>query len=205
METISQFLLEYKMVWITLHAVAAGIGIGAATVTDVMFFNSLRDGKIVPWENKVFRLLTKTIWMILWIILISGLLLFLGDIETYSMSTKFIVKMTVVAALFLNGILLNRYLHPRMNQLNFQNKGSQAVKRIAFASGAVSIVSWYLAFILGMQKTIPVDTETGLLIYGFTLVFVVSISQLFCNHFQKKMIPKKRKKKTNSKKKPKIS
>jgi hypothetical protein len=219
MENFSSFLLEFKTLWIAIQAIAIAVGLGAATVTDITFFNFLRDGRINLSRDKIFRSLMNTVWIAAWIALLGGLFIFLGDPETYSRSIVFSLKTSIIGVLLVNGIIIRTYIQPRLQELGSAELRSAIPKHVAFASAAISLISWYVVFLLDRLETLFIDMETGLLIYGFTLILVVSLSQICCNYFQIKAVEKKNKelqkqkekeekrkakkrKKTNTKKKP---
>lgn len=175
---IQEFLIKYKSIIIIIHAIGAAIGVGAATISDFTFFNFLKDGKVDTKESSVFKIFTKAIWLALGILIISGIALFLSNPSGYSQSSKFILKMGIVGALTLNGILMTGYLHKNMEKLSFLTKSNTVVKRIAFASGGISIASWYLAFILGSIRSIPVQLYEGAILYILVLTVGIGISQI---------------------------
>ena len=59
------------------------------------------------------------------------------------------------------------------------------IRKIAFALGAISIVSWYSAFILGMLRTLPIEFSSLLLIYLFILGGAIIGSQFMERFFVK--------------------
>ncbi len=191
MESISEFFSEYKSIIIILHAMSAAIGLGAATVSDVLFFKFLKDGDITKEETPILDTMTNIMWVALSLLIATGIALFLSDPATYSESSKFIVKMFVVGAITLNGLVLTKYLHRNMHNLTFTNPYHKKAKRIAFASGAISIGSWYLSFILGSIRSIPLTIQSGILTYLLLLVIAVIVSQVMYARFQKKFLIKK--------------
>jgi hypothetical protein len=186
MESIIHFFSESKSIIIVIHAVSAAIGLGAATVSDVLFFKFMTDGKIDRTETPVLDSMTRIMWIALSLLIISGIGLFLSDPQGYLQSSKFLVKMFIVFAIALNGFVMTIYLHPRMQSLNFTNPGSTRVKKIAFALGGISIGSWYLSFLLGSVRSIPLSTELGILLYIVTLVVAIAASQVLYKRYAKK-------------------
>ena len=59
-------------------------------------------------------------------------------------------------------------------------------RKIAFALGGVSMVSWYSAFILGMLRKAPFDFSSLLLIYFLLLVGAIIGSQFMERFFIKR-------------------
>lgn len=180
---LQEFLQEYKSIIIIIHAIGAAIGVGSATISDVTFFDFLKDGRVDAKESSVFQIFTKTIWLALGILILSGIALFLSNPEFYAQSPKFILKMGIVGILTLNGMLMTGYLHRNMEKLNFQTPGNIRLKRTAMISGAISISSWYVAFILGSLRSLPIRFYEGLIIYGLVLFIGVGVSQILYKRY----------------------
>jgi len=177
-----EFFSQIKPIVIIIHAFAGAIGIGATTVTDTLFFKFLSDFKITRGEKETMDTLSKVIWVALALLVLTGVALFLSNPVAYGNSSKFLVKMVVVGVIFLNGLLLNFVIGPRMQKLRFdtnESKGEFRVfKRIAFISGVVSITSWYASFLLGLLSKIPLTFVQGIGVY-LGIIFVGGcVSQL---------------------------
>ena len=173
------FLGAYHEVILIVHVMAMALGLGGATITDVLFFRFLKDKKI-SWEEKgTLDTLSQFLWTVLAIAVVSGLGLYLPEVARLNESAKFLVKAVVVLVIIINGATLNLLVSPKLIKLSFdQKEESRALRRLAFGLGAVSIVSWYSAFILGMLKSIPVSFMVGLAIYIALLVVAIFMSQL---------------------------
>jgi len=180
------FFIEYKTVIIILHALCAAIGVGAATISDIMFFRFMKDGKIDRGETPVLDTLTKSIWFAIAGLILTGIFLFMTNPELYAASSKFLVKVVIVGFIILNGIFLTLYLHKRMLYINFLTPGNRTVKRLGFASGALSIVSWYVVFILGSIRSIPYSFASGLVMYLVLVVGAIGVSQVFYLRYRKR-------------------
>ncbi len=185
-------LIQFKSIITIVHLLGFALGVGGATVTDMFFFRFLRDYHISKWEANIMHMVSQLIWIGLAILVISGLGLYLQDAEVLNMSSKFITKVIIVGVILLNGILLNLYISPKMIMINFGKKHKHhpgelhQLRRAAFASGAVSLVSWYSAFILGSLRSIPLQVSQALFIYLILLVGAVGGSQLVERFFDAK-------------------
>jgi len=184
-----EFITQFKTIIIIIHAFAGAIGIGATTVTDTLFFKFLSDRVVTAGEKDIMDMLSKILWTALLVLIVSGVLIFASDTTRYLASSKFLVKVVIVGIIFLNGILLSTYLGPRLERLRFDTRQSVAqypwFKRIAFASGVVSISSWYGAFLLGLVPSIPLSFVQGLLIYILILLIGGAISQVVLGRFSR--------------------
>lgn len=173
---VTPYLVAYKSGMVLLHAMAAGVGLGAATVGDFFFFRFLKDFRISKKESEVLGHLSQVIWTALALLVLTGLGIFLSDVETYLASTKFITKMLVVAVLTLNGALLNLLVAPRLVQISFGDKHAHQpgelhrLRKMAFLFGPISIVSWYFVFVLGSLRAVPWTLPVMLGIYGGLLL-----------------------------------
>ncbi len=176
-------LKNYKTLIIVLHALAGAVGLGAATVSDVFFFKFMKDYKVSQSEHEMVKTLSNVIWCALGIIIVTGIGLFVPKSDVLLMSSKFLIKMTGVGVLVLNGLVLNLLVSPRLMDITFHegydHKSGElhALRKLSFASGSISIVTWYMVFTLGLFPKIPVDYRTALLLYVALLCFAVAGSQ----------------------------
>jgi len=181
-----------SQVIIAVNAFAIAIGLGASTLTDISFFRFLKDGEISEWEFGVLRLFSEVIWFSLAIIILTGLGIFFGDIGRYALSGEFLLKTVIIGVIVANGAVLNLYVMPRiLLSAVKQDRGyepGRAVRKISFALGAVSLVSWFSAFILGYINLPLVDVPRVLLIYVSLLLCAVIVSQIVESRF----VPAKR-------------
>lgn len=177
---LNSFLELTRPVILIAHVLGMALGLGAATISDIFFFNFLKDFKISKKEDAVLHKLSQVIWLALGVIVIAGIGLYLPRAATYHESSKFLLKMIIVLIILVNGSILNLFISPLLTKISFgekhdHHKGELAfMRRIAFALGAVSLTSWYSAFILGSVRSIPVNLVTGFWVY-FGLVFCAVI------------------------------
>ncbi len=152
------FFAEYQRLFLTFHILSVVIGMGGATITDILFFSFLKDFKISKKEADVVSILSNVITAAMLLLYVTGICIYLSDIPKYSVSPAFFSKTVIVAALTVNGILLHAYVAPRMIHISFLKKefGAKHVihrlRGVAFAMGAVSFSSWYFVFFLSMLK-----------------------------------------------------
>lgn len=182
MEDTIQFFGEYKYISVIAHVFSVIVGMGSALVSDVLFNVYIKDKKINPTENKTLEVLSRIIWISLGIIILSGIAIFLSDPLMYINSTKFLVKMSVVLAIILNGYLFWKITHKSLKKINFTDTDVHhkyvRIRKLSFAFGAVSIVSWLSAFILGSVKSIPVSFWAAMDMYATTIILAIIGSQI---------------------------
>lgn len=178
-ELFAPILSSQKIFWIIVHNVGFILGVGSATITDIFFFRFLKDNTISAGEKRVMDTLTSVIWAGLGILIVSGLALFIPNQEALSVSSKFLLKVVVVGVIIANGVALNMFVGPYMRRLSFEGtKPAKRFRRLAFALGGISIVSWYLAFFLGSLRKIPINFKLALWAYFVVLICVVIGSQI---------------------------
>lgn len=186
---LENFLVEYKWIVIILHVLGAALGVGGATVTDILFFKFLRDHKISRREADIMNSVSKIIWIALGLIIVSGIALYLPASERLNDSAKFMTKMIAVIVLVLNGIALNMIVAPRLVKIYFgdldpiKKERTKIIRRLSFALGAISITSWYFVFILGSLRSFTLNFQEFMMIYLSLILLAILGSQLFERNF----------------------
>ncbi len=181
---ISPLLLAITIPLVLVHTLAAAIGVGTATVVDVLFFRFLRDFRISEFESQILNVGSQIIWGALGILLVSGLGLYLPHAAALNHEASFLVKMIILGILILNGAALNLYLAPRLVRMTFR-KGLAVsepslcrIRHSAFLQGGVSFVSWYSVFILGVWQENPYSFRALLASYLVLVVIALIMGQL---------------------------
>lgn len=188
-------LAEHHEFIAILHLFGAALGIGGATISDVLFFRFLKDFRISEWESEVLHALSQIIWFALAVLLLAGLALYLPEAGELNQSAKFLVKMIVVAVIIVNGALLNILIAPKLVKISFGKKHEHEagelhhIRKIAFALGAISIVSWYSAFTLGALRKVPLEFSSLLLLYLLLIGVAIAASQIMERYFAKQAGP----------------
>lgn len=177
-------LSKYRTFITGLHLFGFALGLGGATVTDIFFFRFLKDFKISESEAEVLHTISQVIWFALGLLIISGLGLYLPVFESLNQNPKFLLKLIVVGVIVVNGFLLNLIVSPKLVKISFGGQHEheagelRRLRKICFALGSVSFVSWYSAFILGIIRSTPYSLSELLAMYIFVLLIVILISQL---------------------------
>ena len=179
--TMTAFIQDHYTIVLALHLLAMAVGIGGATVSDILFFKFLKDYRISKKEAEVLHVLKDVILSAMLLIAVSGIALFIGKPELGS-SGPFLVKTIAATVLIINGICLHAFIAPHLIHLDL--KGSQKMSRVwhrlAFALGAISLCSWYSVFLLASLKSmLPQDFSALLKIYLLVLTSGVIGSQVF--------------------------
>jgi len=179
-------LAEYKMLILFGHLIGFVFGVGGATMSDTLFFRFLKDFKITKVENKILAGASEFVWFGLFIVVLTGVGLYLPQSEALLANPKFILKALVVLIIIANGAFLSLVISPNLVKISWKDNGvnitkTRKLRRLAFASGAISFVSWYSALILGFLKSTPFSLIDLLGIYFGTLLIAVTGSQIVEN------------------------
>jgi hypothetical protein len=173
-DLLSQPLLEQAEIYIvTVHLFGLVLGLGGAVVLDVMIFHFLNNFTISNREAVIMHLISQMIILGLILLIVSGAALTLTDPQGYFENPRFLMKMTAVGVVTINGILLNLFVVPRMEQISFQQRESERPDGLisgAFVAGAVSMVSWFSVFILAMINPLESFSYLTLLIAYLVLL-----------------------------------
>ncbi len=186
---LSPLLAENHDFIFALHLLAVALGIGGATIADVFFFKFLKDFRISKTEAAVLHTLSQVIWFALGFIVLTGVGLYIPAAVILNMSPKFLGKMVIVGVLIANGAFLNLLVSPKLVRISFGGKHEhkpnelRRLRKLAFALGAISITSWYSAFMLALWRDVPFLFAEILLGYGLVLCVAVAMSQFFEHRF----------------------
>lgn len=181
--------MEYLL---TFHLLGMIFGLGGTFILDILIFHFLRNFKINTQEAVIMHLISQLIVIGLFLLIVTGAAIYLTDVENYSNSSRFLMKMTAVFVLTINGLFLNFYMMPKIKKLSMVKEDiehDQNLKRIAFAVGAVSIVSWFSAYLFAMVKDLSAFTYMEMLIpYLILLAGAVGGGQFTKNKMEKEVI-----------------
>ena len=173
----SEFFQNIKIPITILHILSVVLGMGSALVSDLLFSFFSKDKKLNKTELATLSILSKVVFYSLFVIVGSGLALFLANIERYLYSPKFLAKMSVLAILLINGYLLNKYVWPHLLNKNFFTlKKEHNIRRLAFACGAVSVISWISVLTLGVLNSLPMSYLAIMSAYLLIILFGVTVS-----------------------------
>lgn len=165
--------MDYTYIFlIILHGIGAVLGVGGATMSDLMFFKTIRNLSISKTEMKFLELGSFQIWGGIVCTLISSLGLWYFFPELVQ-TPKVYAKLTIFCILLINGIFLNVWLTPFLKKHLATSLSASPTflknRPILFSSGAVSIISWYSVFILGLWRGLPFSYTTIIMVYGLML------------------------------------
>lgn len=189
MPELTQFLTDNRVLFRIVHLLALALGFGGVILSDIFLFKFVRASKLTAREANILQTFSKVIWIGILLFIISGIALSIPRLGTLLQSSKFLVKIIATAVLTVNGILLGLLISPKLTQLfkaNITGK-LKSLRKFSFALGAVSIVSWSTAFILGGLRSLEIAFIPLLTIYIFTTIFAIFISQIVESQISKSL------------------
>ncbi len=186
-DSLVAFCQAHQPVFLLLHLVGVGVGLGGATVTDILFFNFLRDFRISHKEAEVMHLLSNIILGALGLLLLSGVGLYVSDVPKFINSPGFLAKTTILVILGFNGIALHHFISPKMIHLSFLKHPVHSVelmhrlRRISFVMGSISFTSWYGVLVIAVLKSslLAGFSYSDLMgLYAVVLIVAIAAGQL---------------------------
>ncbi|MCJ2012633.1 hypothetical protein [Methylobacterium sp. J-076] len=164
-----------------LHLVGLCFGLGGATMLDFWILRWMRWGGLPPEIARIFLFVSKVCTVgivLLWLSGLGFLAVYAAESPEKFQNPKLWAKITVVVVLTLNGLVIHSAVLPGI----LRDVGrpmldgiSGARTGIFLVSGAVSGVSWYTAFALGLMRELNGTVAYGVLI-GLWLTGVAAAS-----------------------------
>ena len=163
--------IDLKTSLIIVHLFGVAFGVGGAISSDLMFFKTMRDKHIIPTEMAFLKIGSVMVWTGLALLVASGTAMFSLDPATYLVSTKFLAKMTIVGILIINAGFFHLIHIPRLKRHvghHFPSSDEFVRWRVPLLiSGAVSLISWTAALVLGSLSVVP---------YSFAIIMSVYLA-----------------------------
>ncbi|MFH6783927.1 MULTISPECIES: hypothetical protein [Methylobacterium] len=155
---------------VAVHLVGLSFGLGGATMLDFWILRWMRWGSLPGEIARMFLFVGKVVSVGLGLLWLSGL----GFLAVYAVESpekfdnpKLWAKIAVVLALTVNGLLIHAVVLPGvLRDLSRPMLDGVSGRRTAIflVSGAVSGVSWYAAFALGLMRELNGRVPAGLLL-----------------------------------------
>lgn len=177
--------MDPKTPFLVAHGIAFALGLGGATILDLLLLRALRR----PLEAELvqaFEFLANVVAVALAVLWISGI----GFLVIYWLTDpsllgnpKLWAKLTVVLILTLNGV----FLHVRILPMLRRQEGRCLLEGLPWrtrvvmlSAGAISGVSWYYPFLLGIVRELnfAAPMATFLAAYGTAIAVTWLVAQL---------------------------
>lgn len=186
-DMFSLSLATLKPALLFLHLIGLALGLGSASLLDLLLLRTLRRRRILPAEVAFIRFASAVVTAGLALLWLSGL----GLLACYSafdlpalQNPKLWVKILIVALLSLNGLAIHAFLLPlvrRQAGRDLFDGVSAAKSSLLLVAGAVSVTSWYVPMFLGVAKPLNfvVPALALLAAYGALLAAAMLAALLF--------------------------
>ena len=102
-----------------IHIIGTVLGVGGATMSDLIFFRATRDNVIQRHEWDILQTVSRVIWVGLIVAVLSGIgfLLQMDDIS----NPKIWAKVTIIGVILLNGVFLHWKIFPLFKSMVSKN------------------------------------------------------------------------------------
>lgn len=171
--------MDYELIALTAHLLGFALGLGGATISDVMFLKSVKEKTITQEKFNTFKTLSGIIWIGLIILILSGAAMFtLIYIERGSIpmlaSPRWQAKLIMVAIVLINGFVFMKKIFPVLRSAIGQSLTTGLLGKniwLLAVSGTISIVSWYSIFVISvLPRTVRPSVFLFLGIYAGLIV-----------------------------------
>lgn len=178
-------LVEAAPYTLTVHLLGVVLGFGGALIMDMMIFHFLKNFKISTREAVIMHLLSQMIVLGLILLIVSGVALLFTSMDEYLQNPRFLMKMTAVIIVLINGVALNLYVVPKMELISLREEDrtkNQILVNVSFIVGAISGISWLTVFILAMIHVLE-NFSYGTLLLSYILLVVFAVGAgLYTKH-----------------------
>lgn len=178
-------LEQYDSVIRAIYLLGVSLGMGTATITFIFFSKFLKDFRISEWEAEILHALSQVLWFALGAIVLSGIALYLPAAKQFNASATFLVRVIAVAVLIKSNALLNLLIAPKLVNISFGRTHDHEtgelghLRRSVFALGMISLVSWYMIFLLGILRPMTISFSSLFISYLLFIATGAAISQVF--------------------------
>ena len=177
--------IKLRTILVGIHLAGLCLGLGGVLVLDALLAKAVLRGVFYAHNRALVRVLSETTGVgliILWASGIAFLALYWRDHPELLDNPKLYAKIVIVAALTLNGWLVERFCSPLIEGdrdgpvlVTF----SPAMRLLGVFSGVFSAVSWYTAALLGVMRELNGVTPAKTILIGWGLAllagFVVAL------------------------------
>jgi hypothetical protein len=180
-------MLHLKTFMIMTHLLGLTIGLGGATILDIMLARlAIRGRAIQQSDADLVHMISQLVsyaLVALWISGVGFLIQYWYDTPELLANPKLVAKIAVVVVLTINGMVL----HARVLPLLYRNVGRPLFdglkgkeQFLMIACGAISVVSWYTPFVLGLAKELNrvVPASTILAVYAALVIMAIAMGEL---------------------------
>lgn len=163
------------VVALVLHLIGLVLGLGGATMTDVLFVTCIRQRRADETLTLVMTTAARVVVGGYAILVGSGVLLVVAGSPT---SPRFWAKMIVVAVIGANGLAAHRITLPQVSRRVSDGASEMPHGFLVQLSvvAAISLTSWYTALFMGAWRTAPLSLAAWMSGYVVLLGAAITIS-----------------------------
>lgn len=178
-----------------VHLLGLALSFGLVVLCDFLLLSLITRGEFNDFQYSVLARCSRIIAAALQLLILSGLgylFYYIFNDQRHLLSNpKLIAKEVVVIILCINGYWLHQIGMPLLKEIKGQNLHQNAFLdsfRKLIMMGAISSVSWWTAFVLGVAKILnfKFSTEVYLSIYLLTISSVTLGCEIFIYLIRKK-------------------
>jgi hypothetical protein len=178
--------MSLKTSLIILHLFGLAIGVGAATLLDLIIVRFMVLGRISRDHVKVVYLAAHLVTaglVLLWITGVGFMAYYYNYAPESLTNPKIHAKIAIVLILTLNGYLVHTFILPKIAEKvggHLFDKVSVMQQTFMLSCGTISAVSWYVPIVLGATKewNFAVSASTILLAYLGLLTMGILAAQI---------------------------
>lgn len=186
--------MDWYIFLIITHIIGTALAVGGATISDFLFFRILKTNRLSEDGFEFLHIISNVIWAGFLILIFSGF----GFFMLYRLSfpeagaiydPRLWMKLTISAVILFNGLLMHWKVFPALKSSIGDNVCSGEFikkKTVMFTTGAISIVSWYTALILGAWRGLSLSYLNILGIY----IVIVALAIIAANIIGRSLIKK---------------
>lgn len=166
-----------------IHSIALGVGVATALITDVLFFKFLADLRIGISERSVLQTLSHILWTAVGAMGITSIGLLLPMYRGMVAAPWFIAIVVISLVIILNGVIMHFVVLPSLSAVFFgttatrKDRALRPLRRLAFATGAVSSASWVVLFMVWRLPGSSSSLFSLMTRYGIVVVIAIMVSQ----------------------------
>lgn len=180
---VVETLAAHAPAFVFLQWVGVALGVGGATISDFLFFRFLKDLRISHGEAEILETLSQTIWLALAFLVLGTAGIFAAHPQAFFTFPRFFLEGWILIVLILNAFALHFLVAPHLTKISFGERHEhyagelRSIRRLAFALGATSLVSWYGTLVLHGVETISRSFFSLGMFYVAALLAAIVLSQ----------------------------
>jgi hypothetical protein len=148
-----------KTIFVVAHIIGGAIGLGGATMSDLLFFHSIKNRIISKDQFHLLDVASTVVFGGMTLVVLTGVWLIFASPELLEVA-RVQAKLTAVFVLLVNGFILHsvilKYLKTRLDE-PLPERELRSRQWIFAASGSASIVSWYTVFVLASAEELALS------------------------------------------------